>query len=178
MSAGALQMRESDPRPVGLLLGSLQFAGGWYLFVPFARFMPPFTKLFEALPPWSWAIYFILSGIAAMVSSLLPDGVRYLSVRFLVSTWMFFNWFFLTVTSFLTAAWVLNDGQGAANYGISLAFFPCLAVASAWKAHLLRQLLADETAETVEQENHIVELKSAAAARDERLKAIAAMTKV
>jgi len=170
MRDGARQTHEADPRPVGLLLGSLQFAGGWYLFVPFARFLPPFTKLFEAMPPWAWALYFIVSGFAQMVSSLLPDGMRYLCTRFRVSIWMFFNWFFLTVTSFLTVVWILNEG-GTANYGLTLGFFPCLATAAAWKAHRLREILADETAEELEQNHHVREIKEAAVARAERLKA-------
>ncbi len=170
MGNGLRSLNESDPRPIGLLLGSLQFAGGWYLFVPFARFLPPFTKLFEALPAWFWAIYFIMSGLAGMVSSLMPDGIRYLSRRFLISIWLFANWFFLTVTGFLTALWSL-DGGTPVNYGIALAFFPCLSAAALWKTYRVRQMLADETAEEIEQENHVRELKSAATARNERFKA-------
>ena len=175
---GARELREADPRAVGLLLGTLLFAGGWYLFVPFARFVPPFSKLFDALPAWAWAIYFIMSGIVAMVSSLLPDGTRFLCARFRVAVWMFFNWCFLTITSFLAVLWTLNDGAGAVNYGIAFAFYPCLMVAATWKVLRVRQMLADETAEDAEQDNHVRELKEAAAARDERLKAMASMSKV
>jgi len=177
MGNGLQSLNNSDPRAIGLLLGSLQFAGGWYLFVPFARFMPPFSKLFEACPAWAWAIYFIVSGIAGMASPILPDGVRYLYSRFLISVWMFFNWFFLTITSALTAVWVLN-GKADVNYGIALAFFPCLALASAWKVLRVRQMLADETAEALEQENHVKELKKAADARDKRIKATAALVEI
>ena len=175
---GAQQLREADPRPIGLLLGTLQFAGGWYLFVPFARFVPPFSKLFDALPAWAWAIYFIMSGIVAMVSSLLPDGTRFLCARFRVAVWMFFNWCFLTITSFLAVMWIAHGGAGAVNYGIAFAFYPCLAAAATWKVLCVRQMLADETAEDAEQDNHVRELKEAAAARDERLKAMAAMSEV
>jgi len=172
----APQLREADSRPVGLLLGSLQFAGGCYLFVPFTRFLPPFSKLCEVLPSWVWAIYFTMSGLAAVVSSLQPDGARYLPSRFLIAVWMFFNWCFLTVTSLLALLWALNGG-GDVSYGFAFAFYPCLALAALWKARRVRQLLADETAEESEQENHVRELKKAAAIRDERLKAISVMPK-
>ncbi len=170
MREGVQGINDADPRPVALLLGSLQFAGGWYLFVPFARFLPPFNKLFEALPPWVWAVYFVLSGIAAMVSSLLPDGARYLCARFSISVWMFFNWFFLTVTSLMTAMWILNDGKGSFSYGIGLAFFPCLSAASVWTARRMRQILADETSEEFAQEHHVRDLRNAAIKRSARLK--------
>jgi len=173
LKAGVGRLHESDPRPVGLLLGSLQFAGGWYLFVPFTRFLPPFSKLFEVLPSWVWAIYFILSGVTAMVSSIMPDRASFLPTRFFISVWMFSNWCFLSVTSVLAAMWIVNGESGAMNYGIALAFYPCLTLASFWKALRVRQILADETAEEVEQDHHIEELKKAAVERENRLKASA-----
>jgi len=177
VSAGVGRLNDSDPRAVALLLGSLQFAGGWYLFVPFAMFLPPFNKLFEVLPSWFWAIYFITSGIAAMVSSLLPDGVIYLRARFLIAIWMVFNWCFFVATSYLTVMWVLKD-KDAVSYGLALAFYPCLAAGSLWTARRTRQLLADETAEEFDQDHHIRELKHAAAVRDERLKEVVALAEV
>lgn len=174
---GVGRLGESDPRAIGLLLGSLQFAGGWYLLVPYTRFLPPFSKLFEVLPSWAWAMYFIVSGIVAMVSSVLPDGANFLRARFLIATWVFFNWCFLSMTSLLAAVWTLRDRQGAVSYGIALGFYPCLTAAALWTSLRVRQILADETAEEFEQERHIAQLKDAAAERGERLKEVAALPK-
>lgn len=163
----------SDTRMVGGLLALLQFAGGFYLFLPNAQFLPPFHKLCELIPSWGFAIYFILSGAVGGVATDLPDGLPYTRWRFWNALWMFFNWCFLSVTTILTLAYLWHHPDSGIVYGVAVSFYPCLTAAAAWKARRLRGLLCEEEAEQNAEQEHKRQLQSAARRTENRMRATA-----